>query len=64
VPVVFGSINSERKEVGIVEGFTPTNDVKADMDIVRKFYSNAHGIKPDQFGPVQFRSEDGSITKT
>ncbi len=64
VPVVFGTINSKLKEVGIKPGFDPSGDVKADMDIIRAFYADAHGLKPDQFGPVQLRSEDGSVTKT
>ena len=64
VDVVFGSINSKVKEVGIVPGFHPSGDVKADMDIVRAFYSDTHGINPEQFGPVQLRNEDNSVTKS
>jgi len=43
-------------------GFGPTlqvtGDVRADMDLVRAFYADKHGIHPEKRTPPRLREED------
>ncbi len=41
--------------------FRPTDDVVADMDVVRAFYADKHGLKPHLFTPPLLREETEAV---
>ena len=58
VPVHFGYADYKRKRLGIAPGFTPTGDVKADMDKVRAFYKDITPLHPQNRSRIRLRVED------
>lgn len=60
VDITCVSIDSRRKEIEIGPTFTPTGDVKADMEIIRQFYSNKAGVKPKNRSEPRLRMEEQS----
>jgi 1-acyl-sn-glycerol-3-phosphate acyltransferase len=57
VPVVPAFIDARRKECGLGEPIELTGDVEADLDRLRAFYANKHGIRPHQAGQIRFLGE-------
>lgn len=57
VPIYFGYLDYPTKTAGFGTSLKPTGDVKADMDILRAFYSDKVGKAPDLFGPVRLKEE-------
>lgn len=57
VPIVLGLLDYRRKVGGLFEAVHATGDLKADMDKIRAFYSNASGKHPQDFGPIRLREE-------
>ena len=57
IPVVCGYLDYRRKRACLGYTFTPTGDVKADMDKVRAFYDGVQGKYPDAQTPFRFKEE-------
>jgi hypothetical protein len=55
--VVLAYVDSATHTAGLGQTITLTGDVKADMDVVREFYADKHGIRPDLFTPPMLREE-------
>lgn len=58
VPILLGSIDYRNRVADIGGILHPTDDVRADMDIVRARYADAHPKYPDQFSRIRLRQED------
>lgn len=57
LPITLAFLDGPSRTVGWGPTFTPTGDVRADMDLVRDFYANKTGIRPDGFTPPRLREE-------
>jgi 1-acyl-sn-glycerol-3-phosphate acyltransferase len=55
VPVTFAYLDYPSKTAGIVDGFTPSGDMEADMQIIRAFYQSKRGKYPDKIGEIRFK---------
>jgi len=53
VPILCGSMDYTKKEVGVGLIFTPTGDIQADIKIIREYYSGIQGRYPEQTSPVE-----------
>ncbi len=47
LPISLGFVDGPTRTLGIGPTFVPTDDVAADMDFVRAFYADKHGIRPE-----------------
>jgi len=52
IPIVFAFLDFGRKEGGLGPTMYPTGDIKADMKIIRQFYSGITAKHPDYFGNI------------
>jgi 1-acyl-sn-glycerol-3-phosphate acyltransferase len=57
LPVSLGFVDGPSRTIGIGPTFTPTGDVVADMDLVRDFYADKHGIHPSRRTEPRLRDE-------
>jgi 1-acyl-sn-glycerol-3-phosphate acyltransferase len=57
VPIVMGYLDFARKRGGFGPAIETTDDMRADMDQIRAFYSDKAGRNPDLFGPVLLKEE-------
>lgn len=57
LPVVLAFVDSATHTAGFGKAITLTGDVKADMDVVREFYADKRGIRPELFTPPMLREE-------
>jgi 1-acyl-sn-glycerol-3-phosphate acyltransferase len=46
VPILLGFIDRSRKELGFGPLFYPTGDYAADLVVIREFYRDKHGVRP------------------
>jgi 1-acyl-sn-glycerol-3-phosphate acyltransferase len=53
VPIVLGFVDYKRKAAGIGPAIIPSGDIRADMEIIRDFYSNVHAKYPDRVGDIR-----------
>ena len=61
LPISLGFVDGPTRTLGIGPTFHPTGDVVADMDFVRAFYADKHGIRPENRTEPRLREEtDGS----
>ena len=58
VPIVLGFFDTSLRRVGFGPAIWPSDDIRADMDVIREFYSPMRGFKPDLFGPVRLPEEE------
>lgn len=58
IPVTLAYVDAPSRTVGWGPTFTPTGDVRADMDRVREFYADKRGFKPENATPPRLREED------
>lgn len=58
VPLCLSYLDYERLRGGFGPCFTPTGDVRADMDRVRAFYRGVRARHPERFTPPRLREED------
>lgn len=58
VPIVLGFVDYGRKRVGFGPSFHPSDDVSADMDLVRAFYADIQGKFPAEKSIPRLRVED------
>ena len=61
VPIAFGFADYRRKVGGIGGMITPSGDVDADMAIIRDFYSEIIGKRPDQFGEIRLKPQEEDV---
>jgi 1-acyl-sn-glycerol-3-phosphate acyltransferase len=57
VPIVMAFIDAENRVAGIGPTLQPTEDIGADMDQLRAFYSGFKGRHPERQGPIVLREE-------
>ena len=58
VPIVCAYLDYPARVGGIGLVFTPTGDVRADMDRIRAFYASKRGKYPAQATPIRLRDEE------
>ena len=58
VPIALGFADYRRKVGGIGRVIMPSGDVDADMALIRDFYSEIIGKRPDQFGEIRLKSQE------
>jgi len=58
LPVSLAFYDPPTKTMGFGPTFHPTDDVKADMDLVRAFYADKLGIHPEKATVPRLREED------
>lgn len=49
VPLVLSFVDYKTKTIGLGPTIYPTDDYKADLEIIKNFYRDMEGLKPDQF---------------
>lgn len=57
LPISLGFVDGPTRTLGIGPTFEPTGDVKKDMDFVRAFYADKHGVNPDNRTEPRLREE-------
>lgn len=57
LPVSLGFIDGPTRTMGFGPTFTPSGDVAADMDMVRAFYADKHGVRPANRTEPRLRDE-------
>ena len=57
LPLTLGFIDGPTKTTGTGLTFAVTGDVRADMDRVRAFYADKHGIRPERISTPRLREE-------
>lgn len=60
LPITLAFLDGPSRTVGWGQTFTPTGDVRADMDLIREFYADKTGLNPEGFTPPRLREEPGS----
>jgi hypothetical protein len=58
VPIVCAFVDKKTRTGGYGPLITPTGDMTKDMDLIRAFYSDKSGIKPNRFNTPRLREED------
>ncbi|QWC86865.1 1-acyl-sn-glycerol-3-phosphate acyltransferase [Nocardioidaceae bacterium] len=58
LPVILGFVDGPSKTLGMGPALTPSGDVRADMDVVRAFYADKRGLKPENRTEPRLREED------
>jgi cation diffusion facilitator CzcD-associated flavoprotein CzcO len=57
LPITLAFLDVPSRTVGWGPTFHPTDDVRADMDVLREFYADKTGFKPENFTPPLLREE-------
>jgi 1-acyl-sn-glycerol-3-phosphate acyltransferase len=57
LPIALGFIDGPTRTLGMGPAFEPTDDVVADMDLVRAFYADKQGVKPANRTEPRLREE-------
>ncbi len=57
LPVSMGFVDGPTRTMGMGPTFTPTGDMRADMDVVRAFYADKRGFKPENRTEPRLREE-------
>lgn len=58
VPIQLSFVDGRTRTSGFGPALLPSGDVAADMDVIRAFYADKLGIKPDRFMVPRLREED------
>jgi len=61
LPITLGFIDGPTRTMGFGPTFAPTGDIKADMDLVRAFYADKHGINPELRTEPRLREEETAL---
>lgn len=64
VPIALGFLDYGRRIGGVGPAVTPTDDVRADMELIRSFYAGMTGRHPRNQGPVRLEIEDDPARRT
>jgi 1-acyl-sn-glycerol-3-phosphate acyltransferase len=62
VPIALTFLDGPTRTGGYGPVFHPTDDVSADMDVVRAFYADKQGVRPGRFTPPLLREEVSAPT--
>jgi 1-acyl-sn-glycerol-3-phosphate acyltransferase len=57
LPIGLGFVDGPSRTLGIGPTLVPSGDVKADMDLVRAFYADKRGIRPENRTEPRLREE-------
>ena len=57
VPIALGYLDYGRKRGGVGDAFVPGENLEADVERIRAFYSTVRGKYPDRFTNIRFRPE-------
>ena len=57
LPITLAFIDAPSRTVGWGPTFTPSGNVRADMDLVREFFADKTGLKPEGFTLPRLREE-------
>lgn len=57
LPVSMGFVDGPTRTMGMGPTFVPTGDFRADMDVVREFYADKHGFRPENRTEPRLREE-------
>lgn len=57
LPVTLGFIDGPTRTTGVGPTITLTGDVGADMDVIRAFYADKHGVRPGRGSTPRLREE-------
>jgi len=57
LPVVLGYVDSVTRTARLGPAIVISGNVTADMDRIRDFYADKHGIRPQNFAPPRLREE-------
>ena len=60
LPISMGFIDGPTRTLGFGPSFTPTDDVVADMDLVRAFYADKRGVHSELRTEPHLREEDAA----
>jgi 1-acyl-sn-glycerol-3-phosphate acyltransferase len=55
VPIALGYIDYPNKRLGIGGMLNPSGDIEADMAIIRDFYSDKTGLRPENQGEIRLK---------
>ena len=58
VPICLGFCDGPTRTMGFGPTFRPSGDMRADMDVIRAFYADKHGINPELRTEPRLREED------
>jgi 1-acyl-sn-glycerol-3-phosphate acyltransferase len=58
IPLSLGYLDYANRIAGFGPSFIPTGNVKADMDIIRKFYAGIIGKYPEKAADIRLQDED------
>jgi 1-acyl-sn-glycerol-3-phosphate acyltransferase len=61
LPLTLGFVDGPTKTAGIGPTFAPTGDVTADMDLVRAFFADKHGVHPEKRSEPRLREETRGV---
>ena len=60
LPISMGFIDGPTRTLGFGPSFMASGDVTADMDLIRTFYADKHGIHPELRTEPRLREEDAA----
>lgn len=58
VQIAMGTLDFGKKEVLLGHAFMPSGDLQKDMEIIRTFFKDVQGKKPENQGPIRLKPED------
>ncbi|MDP3276116.1 MAG: lysophospholipid acyltransferase family protein [Deltaproteobacteria bacterium] len=61
VPMLLAFMDYSRKRGGLGPAFTPTGDIRADMNRIRAFYDGVEGKYPNNASIIRLREEDDAV---
>ncbi|THV17995.1 acyl-phosphate glycerol 3-phosphate acyltransferase [Nocardioides caeni] len=61
LPITLGFVDGPTRTLGMGPTFHPSGDVVADMDLVRAFYADKHGIRPENRTEPRLREEETGL---
>jgi 1-acyl-sn-glycerol-3-phosphate acyltransferase len=60
VPLVLSFVDGPTRTGGFGPTIVPSGDLAADMELIRAFYADKHGVVPDRASPVVLRADGAS----
>ncbi len=60
VPIVLAYVDGPTRSGGFGPSIRPTGDIRADMDLIRDYYADKHGVRPDKRTEPGLREEDAN----
>jgi 1-acyl-sn-glycerol-3-phosphate acyltransferase len=62
VPIALGYIDYRNKRLGVGGALYPTGDISKDFEIIRDFYRDKSGLRPENQGPIALPPKYDSAT--